>query len=119
MVIELAKINNYGYESIRSFILSNWTYLELQTSTGIVLKRFGVADGLTVTGNATTAQIEYRIVVSGADAKFKNQTVGKSVLFDSSTGTKAIAERETDFTFASDADELTVIHVLEVPQQVI
>lgn len=114
----MANINNYGYEKIRSFILSNWTYLELRTPTGTVLKRFGVGDGLTIIGNATTPTIEYKIVVKGTDATFMNQTVGKSVLYDVAEGGTAIAtENFTGFTFAEEADELTVIHTLEVPQQ--
>lgn len=112
----MANINNYGYEQIRSFILSNWNYLELRTPTGTVLKRFSTADGLTITGNATTQEIEYKIVVSGLDASFTGQSVGKSVLYDVATGGSAIAtESFTNFTFESEDDELTVIHKLQVP----
>lgn len=114
----MANINSFGYEKLRSFILSNWTYLELRTPTGVVLKRFGVADGLTIAGNATTPTIEYKIVVKG-DATFLNQEVGKCVLFDVAIGGTPIAEETfTSFTFESAEDELTIIHRLQVPQMV-
>lgn len=113
----MANINQYGYEKIRSFILSNWKYLELQSPDGTPLKRFSTADGLTITGNATAQEIEYKVIVSGADASFTGQTVGKSVLFDVATGGSAIAtESFTTFTFESVDDELTVIHKLQAPQ---
>lgn len=112
----MANINQYGYEKLRSYILSNWTYLELRTPTGTVLKRYGTADGLTITGNATTPEIEYKLVVTG-DSTLLNQSVGKSVLFDTATGGTAIAtEVFTSFTFESADDQLTIIHRLQVPQ---
>jgi len=112
----MANINQYGYEKIRSWILGSWTFLELRSPDGTVLKRFGVADGLTITGNATTQELEYRLVVNG-DATFLGQTVGKSVLFDSADSTNAIAtEVFTAFEFLSADDQLTVNHRLQVPQ---
>lgn len=113
----MAEINQYGYQKIREFVIANWTYLEVRTPTGTVLKRFGTADGLVITGSGTTQTIEYKVVISGADATFANQVVGRSVVFDSSTGTNAIAtESFTSFTFESADDELTIIHKLQVPQ---
>lgn len=112
----MANINNYGYEKLRSFILSNWTYLELRTPSGTVLKRFSTADGLTITGNATTQELEYRLVITG-DTTFLGQTVGKSVLFDVATGGTAIAtEVFPSFEFTSAEDQLTLLHKLQIPQ---
>lgn len=111
----MAQINNYGYEKLRQYILANWTYLEVRTPTGTVIKRFGVSDGLTITGNATTQELEYKLVLNG-DETFLGQTVGKSVLFDVATDGTAIAtEVFTSFTFESVDDQLTILHKLQVP----
>jgi len=112
----MAQINNYGYEKLREYILANWNYIEVQDSTGIAIKRFGIADGLLITGNATTQQIEYKLVITG-DATFLGQTVGKSVLLEVATNGSPIATEEfTPFTFESVDDQLTIIHKLQVPQ---
>lgn len=112
----MANINNYGYEKLRSYILANWTYLEVQTDTGVPLKRFSLADGLTVTGNAATQEIEYKIVITG-NSSFMNQKVNKSVLYDVATGGTSIAtELFNEFTFESVDDQLTIIHKLQVPK---
>lgn len=113
----MSNIFEYGYEQIRSFILSEWVYLELQDDSGTPLKRFGIADGLTVTGDESTHEIEYKVIVSGADVLFSGQSVGKSVLYDVDTGGTPIAvESFSTFTFEADDDELTIIHRLQVPQ---
>lgn len=113
----MANINQYGYEKIREFVLVNWKYLEVRTPTGIVLKRFSTADGLTITGTGTSTELEYKVIVNGTDIAFEGQSVGKSVIFDSAVSTNAIAtETITSFTFANPLDELTIIHKLQIPQ---
>ncbi|MFJ8063311.1 hypothetical protein ACIQYS_01585 [Psychrobacillus sp. NPDC096426] len=112
----MANINIYGYQKIREFVLANWKYLEVRKPDGTVLKRFSTADGLTITGNGSTQEIEYKLVITG-DATFQGQTVGKSVLFDVATGGTAIAtEIFTSFEFSSELDSLTILHKLQVPQ---
>lgn len=113
----MANINQHGYEKLRSFVIANWTYLEVRTPTGIVLKRFSTTDGLIITGTSTSTEIVYKVVISGSDATFLNQEVGQSILFDTASGGSAIAtETFTTFTFESIDDELTIIHKLQVPQ---
>ena len=113
----MAEINQYGYQKIREFVIANWKHLEVRTPTGVVLKRFSTADGLVITGNASSPVIEYKLIIKGSDALFANQTVGRSVVFDSAVSTNAIAtESFTSFTFESADDELTIIHKLQVPQ---
>lgn len=112
-------INNYGYEKLRGFVLANWKYLEVQSDTGAVLKRFTVADGLVITGSESSTEIEYKLVLSGADPIFTGQTVERSVLFDVATGGSSITtESFAKFTFESLDDELTLLHKLQVPQVV-
>jgi len=112
----MAQINNYGYEKLREYILSSWNYIEVQNESGIALKRFGIADGLQITRNATTQEIEYKLVITG-DATFLGKTVGKSVLLEVATNGSPIAtEIFAPFTFESADDQLTIIHKLQVPQ---
>ncbi|HJF32206.1 MAG TPA: hypothetical protein K8V56_10610 [Sporosarcina psychrophila] len=113
----MGNINTVGYEKVRSFVLSSWVYLEVQTPTGTPVKRFSVSDGLIITGTANSTEIEYKVVCSGADASFTGKEIGKSVLFDVASGGQAIMEEVfTPFTLEQDNDELTVIHKLEVPK---
>lgn len=112
----MAQINNHGYEKIRQYILSSWNYIEVQETTGIALKRFGIADGLQVTGNATTQEIEYKLVITG-DTTFLGKTVGKSVLLEVATNGSPIAtEVFAPFEFSSEQDQLTILHRLQIPQ---
>jgi len=111
----MANINQYGYEKIRSFILGSWKYLELRQPDGTALKRFGTADGLTM--NVVGDVVEYKVVVTGSDPTFSNQTVARSVVFDVASGGSAIVtENFTSFTFEQAEDSLTVIHRLQVPK---
>ncbi|WP_342598807.1 hypothetical protein MHB48_15225 [Psychrobacillus sp. FSL H8-0483] len=112
----MAQINNYGYEKLREYILSNWKYLEIQTPTSEVLKRYSTSNGLVITGTSTSTELEYKLVITG-DATFLSKTVGKSVLFNVATNGSPIAtEVFNPFTFETVDDQLTIIHKLQVPQ---
>lgn len=108
-------INQYGYEKLRSFIVQNWTYLELRKPDGIVLNRFSTADGLSIA--IVGEEIEYKVVIEGSDPAFTGQTVGRSVVFDVATGGSAIVtENFTNFTFENENDSLTILHRIQVPK---
>lgn len=113
----MGNIHEHGYELLRTHIIANWKYLELQTPTGAVLKRFSQADGLSITGSPTSPTIEYRITVTGITPEFTGKKVNKSVIYAVATGGTPIAtESFTEFTFVENEDELTVKHVIEVPK---
>lgn len=113
----MAQVTNYAYDSLRTFAVNSWQYLEIQKLDGTPIKRFGTTDGLTITQVGQT--IEYIIVISGADALFTGQPVANSVIYDVATGGNSIAiETFTEFTFAANEDELTINHVLQIPQVV-
>ena len=112
----MAQIKQYGYQKIREYVLSNWNYIEVQDSNGVAIKRFGIVDGLQITGNATTQEIEYKLVLTG-DATFLGKTVGKSVLLEvASNGSPIATEVFTPFEFISEQDQLTIIHKIQIPQ---
>lgn len=113
----MGNITEHGYGLLRTHIIADWKYLELQTPTGTPLKRFTTSNGLVITGTSNNATIEYKVVTTGAMAEFKNKTVGKSVLYSVVSGGQPIAtETFAEFTFTQNEDELTVKHVLEVPK---
>lgn len=113
----MTQITDYAYGKIRDYAISNFNYLEIQDDLGTPIKRFSTADGLTITLNAETQEIEYKVVVSGADTSFTNTTVSNSVIYDSVDSTNPIAQEPfMPFTFESTEDELTVIHKLQIPQ---
>ena len=113
----MANINEVGYQKVRQFVLENWKYIEIQDENGTAIKRLGTDNGLTITGDKTTQQIEYKVVISGTDSSFNGKTVNKSAIYDVGSGGEAIAEATfTAFTFESEDDELTVIHRLKIPE---
>lgn len=112
----MTQITDYAYSKIRNYISTNFVYLELQDESSTAIKRFTVADGLTITVDNTNKLVKYQLVVTGADATFTGKTVAKSVLYDSVVSTDAIAtEIFTAFTFENENDELTIVHTLKIP----
>lgn len=113
----MTQVTNYAYDKIRAFAVGSWKYLEVQKADGTAIKRFTTTDGLTITQVGQT--IEYKIVINGANALFTSQSVAKSVIYDVATSGQPIAtETFTVFTFAANEDELTIKHVLQIPQVV-
>lgn len=130
----MANITEYGYQSIRQHVLDSWQMIELQEEDGTPIKRiakdkievgrdpqgrpiYADVPGPEITGDETTQEITYKVVVSGGDEEFLGKTVAKVALFDEKTGGEPIAVEEiTSFTFENEGDELTVNFVLEVPQ---
>jgi len=113
----MTQVTTYAYDSIRAFAIGSWKYLEVQKADSTAIKRFTTIDGLTITqvGQA----VEYKIVISGVDALFTGQSVAKSVIYDVATSGQPIAtETFAEFTFAASEDELTIKHVIQIPQVV-
>ena len=114
----MAQVTNYAYDKLSQFAVGSWKYLEVQKADGTAIKRFTTTDGLTITQVGQT--IEYKIVISGVDVSFTGQSVAKSVIYDIATGGQPIAtEVFTEFTFAATEDEISIKHVLQIPQVVL
>lgn len=113
----MAQVTTYAYDKLTTFAIGSWQYLEVQKADGTPIRRFTTTDGLTITQVGQT--IVYQIVISGTDALFTGQTVSKSVVYDSATGGQPLAtETFAEFTFITVEDELTVKHVIQIPQVV-
>jgi hypothetical protein len=110
-------ISTQGYDNLRSYIQTNWKYLELQSSTGTPILRITTSDSRLTISNAN-GKLTYVLVLKGSDAGITIGTeVGKSAIFNvASGGTAYSTETFTSFTFAGTQDELTVTHELQVPK---
>ncbi|MGE6488935.1 hypothetical protein [Paenisporosarcina sp. NPDC076898] len=113
----MTQVTSYAYYKLQTYAIGSWKYLEVQKADGTPIKRFAVADGLTIT--QVGQSIEYQIIISGSNALFTGQSVAKSVIFDVATGGQPIAiETFTEFTFAASEDQLTIKHTIQIPQVV-
>ncbi|MCJ7841773.1 hypothetical protein MUB24_12860 [Lederbergia sp. NSJ-179] len=129
----MANINEYGYQSIRQYVIDSWKFVELQDEDGETVKRFmekrvkvgtdgmgrpiyETEPGATISGDPTTQTITLTVVASGDE--FTGKTVAKVALFDVDTGGKPIASESlsNSFTFESAEDELTVNFNLQIPK---
>lgn len=116
----MSEINEYGYQKLREFIKSSWKYIELQDINGnaIIRKQVTVlnhSDGENI--------IKLQVVVKGNEIGANETTpvtVAKMALYDVATGGNPIANKDFDSTdittLTQDADQLTVVHSIEVPQ---
>ncbi|MGG4434263.1 hypothetical protein AAXE64_06855 [Priestia megaterium] len=111
-------ISTQGYDNLRSYIQTNWKYLELQSSTGTPILRITTTDSRVTITNAN-GKITYTLVLKGSDSGITvgSTEVGKSAIFNAASGGTAFStETFTSFTFAGTQDELTVTHELQVPK---
>ncbi len=115
----MAEISNFGYQSVRDFIESNWTYLELRDTAGTPVLRINTTDPrLNYTHVAGSQTLELTIALKGSDTDITlPQEFAQSAIFADAVSTDAFSvETFTSFTMESELDELTVKHQIEVPE---
>lgn len=111
----MAEVTSYAYQDLRSYIQSNWKYIELQKPDGTAIIRKDTNDSR-VTWNHTAGSqtLELKFVVKGSDSDLSSLlplTFGKSAIFKVSSGGDSFStESFTSFTMSSANDELTVVH---------
>lgn len=118
----MAEINVNGYQSIRDFIQANWDYIELRDDLSAAVVRLSPTDSrVTWTHLAGDQTLKLQIIVKGSDVDIiAPQTFASSAIYDVATvGSPYSVESFTSFTIEADADELTVIHNIQVPQVVV
>ncbi|MFD2703920.1 hypothetical protein [Salibacterium lacus] len=115
----MAEIKSAGYQAIRDFIQSNWTYIEIKDDSDTAVLRVSPSDSrvswIHTAGNQT---LQIQIVVKGSDSDISiPQTFALSAIFDTESGGTAYSEESfTAFTMESEEDEITVVHSIQVPQ---
>ncbi len=115
----MAEITTNAYADLRSYIKSNWQYIELQDDQSNPILRLSNADSR-VTSTIEGNNVKITVVVKGSDADITTPiTFAKSVIYNVATDGNALSEESFDnFTMQSENDELTVIHTIEVPHLV-
>lgn len=113
----MAEITVAAYSDLRSYIQSNWQYIELQDDLTNAIIRLSPSDSR-VTSVIEGNNIKITVVVKGSDSDIAlNTTFAKSVIYNVATGGTSYSEESfTPFTIESDQDELTVVHSIQVPQ---
>ncbi|MBU9720555.1 MULTISPECIES: hypothetical protein [Bacillaceae] len=115
----MAEILQEGYSDLRTYIESNWQYIELQNDEGNSIVRLSPTDSRVQWTHSTGDQVlKLQVVVKGSDSDIASETTfGQSAIYKTSSGGNPISvESFTPFTIESEDDELTVIHSIEVPK---
>ena len=113
------EITQKAYEDLRTYIQTNWKYLELRDGTGTPIVRIGIGDSrISWTHNPGSQTLELTLIVKGSDSDITiPQTIKYSAVYKVATGGDALAIEEfTPFTLEADGDQLTVKHRIEVPR---
>lgn len=115
------EITNAGYQSLRDFVQSAWTFIELRDESGTAIVRLGVDDErVSWTHPENSQTLELRVVITGSDEEIElPSTFASSAIFTQASGGEELAKESfSAFTMEETGDELTVIHQLEIPQVV-
>ena len=115
----MAEINSTGYQSIRDFIQTTWTFIELRDGAGTPVLRLSTSDPRVSWTHAAGFQtLELTVTITGADVEITvPQEFGQSALFKNGTdATPFSVESFKTFTMENTLDELTIKHQIEVPQ---
>lgn len=113
------EITSAGYQSLRNFVQSTWTHIELRDEVGSAILRLDVDDSRVSWEQLAGAQtLELKIIVKGTDSEVTlPRTFASSAIFSQASGGEELAmESFSPFTMEASGDELTVIHQLEIPQ---
>ena len=117
----MAEISANGYQDIRDRIQAGWQYIELRDEAGVPIVRFPESDPRVAWTHDLGAQtLELTVVVKGDDtdiAPLLPKTFGSAALYTVSTnGNPMAVESFTQFAMSTEADQLTVVFKVEVPQ---
>jgi len=122
-MMNMAEISANGYQDIRDRIQAGWQYIELRDEAGVPIVRLPESDPrVTWTHEPGAQTLELTVVVKGDDADIAPllpKTFGSAALYTVPTdGDPMAVESFTQFTMSTEADQLTVIFKVEVPQVV-
>lgn len=117
----MAEISANGYQDIRDRIQAGWKYIELRDAEGAAIVRLPESDPrVTWTHEPGAQTLELTVVVKGDDNDIVSllpKTFGSAALYTVATdGNPMAVEPFTQFTMSTEADQLTVIFKVEVPQ---
>jgi hypothetical protein len=115
----MAEITEAGYQTLRDFIVANWTYVELRDAGSDPVLRLGTDDPRVSWTHQEGAQVlELTVVLRGSDADVSLGTAFTgSAIFSVAAGGSALSDESfTPFTIADTADQLTIRHRFEVPK---
>lgn len=113
----MAEITGSAYSDLRTYISSNWQYIELQNEVGSPIMRIKTTDPR-VTSVIEGNNVKLTLVIKGADSDIvKPITFAQSATYKVATGGNAFTvEPFAPFTIEGDNDELTIIHEIQIPK---
>jgi len=113
----MAEVTASAYSDLRTYISSNWQYIELQNEVGTKILRINTTDPR-VTSVIEGNIVKFTVVIKGTDTDIiKPVTFAQSSTYKVATGGSAFTvEPFAPFTIEGDNDELTIIHEIQVPK---
>jgi hypothetical protein len=106
----MVEYNAYGYELVRSYIKTNWSWLAILNDSGTELLRWNLTSNgnVTLSSDETSNPLEYTITITGQDLIDAGyslpQTLSSGELYESDTASTAIG---SDSLRASDGTATT------------
>jgi len=117
----VTEITNAGYQTIRDFIQSNWSYVEIRNSSGAAIIRISTSDSRCSWIHAPGDQVlKLQVIITGSDSDITLPiTIAGAAMYDVASGGNALAEGTfTAATLEADADQVKVEIDIQVPQVV-
>lgn len=119
----MAAITQKAYESLRSYIVSDWTNIQLKDDLGNTVVTYSVLDDNVSWTHAKGSTednpvLELSVSVRGDQVTSLPVTFAQSVVTNSLNEEMSAEPLSTPFTMENQGDLLTVRHKIEVPQVV-
>lgn len=114
-----SELSAAGYQDLRTYINTNWAFIELRNAQNDAILRLGTTDPRVSWKHAAGAQeLILQITVAGGDADISlPATIARSAIFKGSTGGDVMSEDTfTAVTLEVAADKVTIQHKIQVPE---
>lgn len=113
--------NSGGYEDVRGYIQSNWTFVALIDDGGAEETRIDVPNDSRASFSSGSASnpVEITITVTGGDSDITTPvTLAETASYKTSSSSTSLAnDTMTNATLEASNDELTITHQIEHPPQ--
>lgn len=114
-----SELSAAGYQDLRTYINTNWAFIELRNAQNGAILRLGTTDPRVSWKHAAGAQeLILQVEISGSDSGISlPMTVAGSAIFKGGTGGSAMsADTFTSVTLENVLDKVTIQHRIQVPQ---
>lgn len=114
-----SELSAAGYQDLRTYINTNWAFIELRNAQNDAILRLGTTDPRVSWKHAAGAQeLILQVEVSGSDSGISLPlTVAGSAIFKGASGGNAMsADTFTPVTLEDELDKVTIQHKIQIPE---